>query len=106
MTSKAKVPGKYWGNHGLEEGTVIFMDGELVTGVLDKSQFGASSFGMVHSCYELYGPPVAGKLLSILGRLFTKYVQWKGFSCRMDDLRLTVSFSLYFISIIVTFNAL
>ncbi|RUS21820.1 hypothetical protein BC937DRAFT_91380 [Endogone sp. FLAS-F59071] len=89
MTSKAKVPGKYWGNHGLEEGTVIFMDSELVTGVLDKSQFGASSFGMVHSCYELYGPPVAGKLLSILGRLFTKYVQWKGFSCRMDDLRLT-----------------
>ncbi|RUS34142.1 DNA-directed RNA polymerase I complex large subunit Nuc1 [Jimgerdemannia flammicorona] len=89
MSSKAKVPGKYWGPHGLEEGTILFMDGELITGVLDKSQFGASSFGMVHSCYELYGPPVAGKLLSILGRLFTKYVQWKGFSCRMDDLRLT-----------------
>lgn len=89
MKSKSKVPGKYWGPNATEEGDVLVMDGELLTGVLDKSQFGASAYGLVHSVYELYGPESAGKLLSILGRLFTKFVQTHGFTCRMDDLRLT-----------------
>lgn len=89
LKSNAKVGGKYWGPDGKEEATVQFMDGELLTGVLDKSQFGASAYGMVHSVYELYGPESAGKLLSILGRLFTKFTQSHGFTCRMDDLRLT-----------------
>ncbi|KAG5461209.1 MAG: hypothetical protein BJ554DRAFT_6629, partial [Olpidium bornovanus] len=89
LVSKAQVTGEYWGKQGVEEATVIFQDGELLTGVLDKSQFGAKAYGLVHSCYELYGSTAAGKLLSILGRLFTKYVQMIGFTCRMDDLRLT-----------------
>ena len=65
------------------------MDGELLCGVLDKSQFGASDYGLVHSCYELYGAEVAGKLLGILSRLFTKFLQHRAFTCRMDDLTLT-----------------
>lgn len=65
------------------------MDGELLCGVLDKSQFGATDYGLVHSVYELYGAEVAGKLLSILSRLFTKYLQHRAFTCRMDDLTLT-----------------
>ncbi|KAI9145358.1 hypothetical protein BKA69DRAFT_1050972, partial [Paraphysoderma sedebokerense] len=92
LTSKPKVGGKYWGSRLCpvsEEGEVIFLDGELLTGVLDKSQFGASGYGLVHSVYELYGPSVAGDLLSTLGRLFSKYLQFIGFTCRMDDLRLT-----------------
>ncbi|KAK9479521.1 hypothetical protein V1514DRAFT_351304 [Lipomyces japonicus] len=88
LISKDKIDDKYWGE-GSHEGTVIFKDGELLCGILDKSQFGASEFGFVHSVHEIYGPAVAGKLLSILGRLFTKYVQFRGFSCGMDDLWLT-----------------
>ena len=65
------------------------MDGELLSGVLDKSAFGASDFGLVHSVYELYGADIAGKLLGILSRLFTKYLQHRAFTCRMDDLALT-----------------
>jgi hypothetical protein len=65
------------------------MDGELVSGVLDKASFGASDYGLVHSVYELYGPDIAGKLLGILSRLFTKYLQHYAFTCRMDDLVLT-----------------
>lgn len=87
LESKCKVAGKYWGPDS-EEGKVIFKDGALMTGILDKSQFGASAYGMVHSIYELYGPEYAGKLLSMLGRLFTKYAQMRAFTCRMDDLRL------------------
>lgn len=83
------MPGRYWGKDASEEGEVLVMDGELLTGVLDKAQFGASAYGLVHSIYELYGPDAAGKILSIFGRLFTKFVQSHGFTCRMDDLRLT-----------------
>lgn len=87
LESKCKVAGKYWGPNS-EEGKVIFKDGALMTGILDKSQFGASAYGMVHSVYEIYGPEYAGRLLSMLGRLFTKYAQMRAFTCRMDDLRL------------------
>ncbi|KAJ3188681.1 hypothetical protein HDU85_004395 [Gaertneriomyces sp. JEL0708] len=89
LKSKAKIPAKAWGPTAPEEQNVLFMDGHLLTGILDKSQFGASANGLVHAVYEVYGPAYAGKLLSILGRLFTSYLQMVGFSCRMDDLRLT-----------------
>lgn len=65
------------------------MDGELLCGVLDKSAFGATDFGLVHSVYELYGAESAGQLLGILSRLFTKFLQHRAFTCRMDDLALT-----------------
>lgn len=68
---------------------MIFMDGELLCGVLDKAAFGASDFGLVHSVYELYGADVAGVLLGVLSRLFTKFLQHRAFTCRMDDLALT-----------------
>ncbi|CAO3608899.1 unnamed protein product [Cunninghamella echinulata] len=90
MKSSSKVPGRYWGPDAKEEADVLVVDGILVRGILDKSQFGATAYGLVHSVYELYGPESAGKLLSIFGRLFTKYIQFHGFTCRMDDLRLTV----------------
>ncbi|KAL2914542.1 hypothetical protein HK105_205893 [Polyrhizophydium stewartii] len=89
LKSKSKIPAKQWGPTAPEEQQVLFMDGELLTGILDKSQFGASAKGLVHAIYEVYGAPYAGKLLSIFGRLFTTYLQLAGFSCRMDDLRLT-----------------
>lgn len=63
--------------------------GDLLTGILDKSQFGASSFGVVHCAYELYGGAVAGRLLSSLGRLFSAYLRGHGFTCGIDDLLLT-----------------
>ncbi|KAG1816996.1 hypothetical protein EV424DRAFT_1348051 [Suillus variegatus] len=88
LDSKAKVPGHLWDKHSLED-KVIFVDGELLCGVLDKSAFGATDYGLVHSVYELYGADVAGKLLGVLSRLFTKFLQHRAFTCRMDDLALT-----------------
>ncbi|KAN0064843.1 hypothetical protein ACQY0O_001900 [Thecaphora frezii] len=89
LISSAKVGGKNWGKDHAHEADVIVYDGELLCGVLDKSQFGASSKGLVHSVYEIYGADYAGKLLSIFSRLFTKFLQHNAFSCRMDDLMLT-----------------
>ncbi|KAJ9118268.1 hypothetical protein QFC22_004179 [Naganishia vaughanmartiniae] len=93
LLSKNKIVDDLWqrGNKdkNMSEEQVEFMDGDLIRGVLDKSQFGASAYGLVHSVFELYGPESAGRLLGILSRLFTKYLQSIAFTCRMDDLILT-----------------
>ncbi|KAI3632983.1 hypothetical protein MIR68_009058 [Amoeboaphelidium protococcarum] len=89
MESKSQVPGKSWSVEQVvdtEEGAVIVRDGELLTGILDKKQFGAKPNGLVHACFEVYGPDTAGLLLTTLGRLFTMYSQMTGFTCRVDDL--------------------
>ncbi|KAJ2741692.1 hypothetical protein GGI20_005011 [Coemansia sp. BCRC 34301] len=86
LVSKDKVGKLYWGRTAEEEERVLVLDGELLVGILDKSQFGATSYGLVHSVYELYSPTHAGRLLSTLGRLFLRYLQEIGFSCRMEDL--------------------
>ncbi|EMG49787.1 hypothetical protein SBY92_004773 [Candida maltosa Xu316] len=88
LISKNKIKSDYWGE-GSTENEVIFQNGELLCGILDKSQYGASQFGIVHSLHEVYGPAVAGKALSVLGRLFTNYIMMTAFTCGMDDLRLT-----------------
>ncbi|OBA23182.1 beta and beta-prime subunits of DNA dependent RNA-polymerase [Metschnikowia bicuspidata var. bicuspidata NRRL YB-4993] len=88
LVSKNKVKNDYWGK-GSEENTVLFRNGELLCGILDKSQYGASQYGIVHSLHEVYGPDTASKALSVLGRLFTNYTMMAAFTCGMDDLRLT-----------------
>ncbi|KAI9683377.1 MAG: hypothetical protein M1829_005449 [Trizodia sp. TS-e1964] len=88
LKSKLSPTGDRWGDKSGEE-TVLFRKGELLHGVLDKAHLGSSAGGLVHAVYELYGPTIAGKLLSILGRLFTKYLHMRAFSCGMDDLVLS-----------------
>lgn len=85
---KAKVPGSSWGKAAEEDGSVIVRDNELVQGVIDKAQFGASKYGLVHAVYELYGAKAAGDLLTIFARLFTRVLQYDGFTCGMDDMLL------------------
>lgn len=88
LESKNKVKNDYWGS-GSQENDVLFKNGELLCGILDKSQYGAAQYGIVHSLHEVYGPSVASKALSVLGRLFTNYTMTTAFTCGMDDLRLT-----------------
>ncbi|KAH7310477.1 DNA-directed RNA polymerase I subunit RPA1 [Stachybotrys elegans] len=84
----SQIQGKQWGANS-EEGTVLIQDGEFITGILDKSQIGQSSGGLIHAIHETHGPAVAGKLLTALGRLLTRYLNMRAFSCGVDDLRLT-----------------
>ncbi|KAF5027520.1 hypothetical protein F66182_369 [Fusarium sp. NRRL 66182] len=88
MKSETQIKASQWAKNS-EEGTIMFQDGEFITGILDKSQIGPSSGGVVHAVHEIYGPAIAGKLLSSLGRLLTRYLNMRAFSCGMDDLRLT-----------------
>eukprot|EP00965_Chrysotila_dentata_P090139 2975243-Pleurochrysis_carterae.AAC.1 len=72
-----------------EEGRCVVRGGELMCGVLDKSAFGASEYGMVHAVHELLGGAATGLLLSQLGRLLTGYQQMHGHTCGIADLILT-----------------
>lgn len=71
-----------------EEAQVVVVNGSILTGILDKSQFGTGAYGITHAVYELYGPDCAGQLLTAMGRLLTCYDQMFGFTCRMDDIML------------------
>ncbi|KAK2737010.1 hypothetical protein FQN55_001342 [Onygenales sp. PD_40] len=88
LKSKSSTRGDRWGE-GSEEGQVIIDDGELLCGILDKAQLGPSAGGLIHSVHEVYGHVVAGKLIGIIGRLMTKFLHMRAFTCGMDDLRLT-----------------
>jgi DNA-directed RNA polymerase I subunit RPA1 len=76
---------------GREESLVIFRDGELLQGILDKNAFGASKFGIVHAVQEVYGNEAAGNFLSAVGRLCTLFLRTRGFSTGVDDLILVDS---------------
>lgn len=88
LTGKSQTAASRWGENS-EEGVVMFQDGELLCGILDKAQLGPSNGGFVHSVYEAYGHTIAGRLLSVLGRLLTKFLHMRAFTCGMDDLLLT-----------------
>ena len=90
LSGKSQTPSDRWAEDS-EEATVIFQSGELLCGILDKAHLGPSGGGLIHSVYEAYGHTIAGKLLSILGRLLTKFLNMRAFTCGMDDLLLTES---------------
>jgi DNA-directed RNA polymerase I subunit RPA1 len=88
LQGKSSTPGDRWGEES-EEGNVIFKDGELLCGILDKKQIGPTAGGFIDAIHEVYGQTIAGKLIGILGRLLTRYLNMRAFSCGIDDLRLT-----------------
>jgi DNA-directed RNA polymerase I subunit RPA1 len=88
LSGRCKIGSEMWGEH-VEEGDFVLRGNDLLVGVFDKSQFGASTFGTVHAVYEVYGPKLAGQLLSAVGRMLTCYQQMTGFTMGIDDLVLT-----------------
>jgi DNA-directed RNA polymerase I subunit RPA1 len=86
--AKGKIGARLWRGHE-EEAQVNVLEGALCTGVMDKAQIGDSPYGLVHAVHEVYGPATAGLLLTALSRLLTRYDQYIGFTCRMDDILLT-----------------
>lgn len=94
MDGKCKIKADMWGTPREDarkpgDHFVCVRDNQLLTGVLDKSQIGATAFGLVHSVYELYGAHAAGSLLSALSRLLTVFLQQTAVTCAVDDLLLT-----------------
>ncbi|KAL5120748.1 hypothetical protein ACEQ8H_001228 [Pleosporales sp. CAS-2024a] len=88
LTSRSSTDGKLWGVHR-EESIVLIKDGQLLTGIMDKSQIGPAAGGFINGVYEAYGETIAGRALSIIGRLLTKLLHMRAFSCGVEDLILT-----------------
>lgn len=99
LTTSARVSAHAWnaraaqlGTAGpynaCEESTVVIRGGMLLCGILDKATIGATPFGLLHACYELHGPELAGRLLSTLGRLLTVYLHHRSFTLGIADILL------------------
>ncbi|KAF2823082.1 DNA-directed RNA polymeras-like protein I subunit [Ophiobolus disseminans] len=88
LTSKSTTSGKFWSPTS-EENNVIIKDGQLLCGIMDKSQIGPAGGGFINGIYEAYGETIAGRALSIIGRLLTKFLHMRAFSCGVEDLILT-----------------
>ena len=84
----AKIAADAWpGGPESGEGRVLFLDGHLLTGTLDKAAYGRG--GIVHAVHELYGPLAADDLLAGLSRLGTAWLEARGFTCALADMTLT-----------------
>ena len=62
------------------ESEVIFSHGEMLSGILDKNQYGATQYSLVHAFFELYGGTYSGKLLSAFSKIFTNFLHTEGFT--------------------------
>lgn len=102
LAGKAKISTKAWqkqperpwkaggtpftNQNTMSEAEVIIRKGELLSGVLDKTHYGATPYGLVHCMYELYGGDSSCALLSSFSKVFTFYLQWIGFTLGVKDI--------------------
>lgn len=102
LTATSKIPAKAWistkprrwnGGGGplrsdidMSEAEVILRGGELLVGILDKTHYGATPYGLIHCIYELYGGTYAIRLLSSLAKVFTRFLQEEGFTLGVKDI--------------------
>ena len=70
----------------MSEAEVVIRNGELLCGILDKKHCGATSFGLIHCIFELYGGTTSSKLLSAFGKVFQYYLQRIGFTLGIKDI--------------------
>ncbi|KAF7262245.1 hypothetical protein EG68_00459 [Paragonimus skrjabini miyazakii] len=68
---------------------VIVCDGYLASGMLDKSQIGSSSGGLVHCVYETYGPRIAAHLLNGISLLANRLLKFTAFTMSIKDMLLS-----------------
>ena len=86
---KSRTQGDLWGGSldgNKEEEQILIRDSELLMGVIDKNSVGTNAGGLSHVVYELCGASAAGLLMTGVSRMFTLFLQWRGFSCCMRDI--------------------
>ena len=92
IQSNSRVNPSYFCEVGKEESKIIIKKNQLLCGVIDKNQIGASMFGLIHSFFELFGAHKTGRLFGSITRLCLEYMKIRGFTCGMADLILTNDF--------------
>ncbi|EQB61162.1 dna-directed rna polymerase i subunit [Vairimorpha apis BRL 01] len=90
LSINGKVDALTWLDH-IEEKTVEFKNGEMLTGILDKNVLGPTKFSLIHACGELFGYALTNDLLSYFSNIINRYLFIFGFTMRVDDLLLNKS---------------
>lgn len=70
----------------MTESEVIIRNGELLVGILDKTHYGATPYGLIHCMYDLYGGKSSTQLLTAFSKLFTVFLQREGFTLGVHDI--------------------
>ncbi|XP_012272524.1 DNA-directed RNA polymerase I subunit RPA1 [Orussus abietinus] len=101
LTANAKIQARSWEvrkprpwNCGIpfsnpktmSEAEVVIRGGELLCGVLDKTHYGATPYGLIHCLFELYGGICSSRVLSAFGKLFQAFLQLEGFTLGIEDI--------------------
>lgn len=73
---------------GTEEAHVVFRNGHLLQGIIDKSSLGAAMYGIVHAVQETYGCDASDDFLSAMSRLCVFFMRSHGHTTGVDDLLL------------------
>lgn len=73
---------------GKEESLILFRNGLLLRGVIDKSSLGAAMYGIVHAIQEAYGCDASDEFLSAMSRLCVFFMRSHGHTTGVDDLLL------------------
>lgn len=89
MSRGTRTNAFYMGKTGKEESTVLIRKNEFIKGLVDKNMVGASSFGLIHSFYELFGSSKTRRLFSAITKLCVEFLKLRGFTCGLKDLILT-----------------
>ncbi|KAL3315275.1 DNA-directed RNA polymerase I subunit RPA1 [Cichlidogyrus casuarinus] len=90
-----KTKAELWAGVGPGEATplsdvdLVFANGHMCSGMLDKAHIGGASGGLVHHVYEAYGPQAASDLLSSISRMANQFLKRISFTLGLQDIMLT-----------------
>ncbi|KAI3382004.1 hypothetical protein SNEBB_003934, partial [Seison nebaliae] len=66
---------------------IIIRGSQLLNGMIDKVECGASKYGLIYSVYELHGSQLANALILSLGKVFILYIQlFRVFTIGIEDI--------------------
>ncbi|KAF7998354.1 hypothetical protein HCN44_009752 [Aphidius gifuensis] len=92
---KWKCGNEFSDSKTMSEAQLIIRNGELLSGVLDKTHDGATTYGLIHCTYELYGGECSSRMLSSFGKLFLAHLQITGFTLGIHDILLVPEIEKY-----------
>lgn len=81
-----RVNPSYFDKISKEEHEILISNNILIKGIIDKNLIGASSFGLTHTFYELFGHVKTKMLTTAITRLCVNFLKRNGFTCGLQDL--------------------
>eukprot|EP00516_Mucochytrium_quahogii_P003774 CAMPEP_0203749584 /NCGR_PEP_ID=MMETSP0098-20131031/4087_1 /ASSEMBLY_ACC=CAM_ASM_000208 /TAXON_ID=96639 /ORGANISM=" , Strain NY0313808BC1" /LENGTH=1760 /DNA_ID=CAMNT_0050638661 /DNA_START=192 /DNA_END=5474 /DNA_ORIENTATION=+ len=68
-----------------EDASVLIMDGEIITGIIDKATLGAKQGGLIHICFNELGPEITRILMNQIQKISNHYILHHGFTVGVGD---------------------